>query len=123
MQLLQWAHCFPHSGLVPTVARYAAHIAGGYEAHEATLLLHSETSLAGPQKVGINKLLQTRSGAHDRAITRHHLGDSDATKRSRNLHGGVAGFGRVNKKPAYECDPQAAKACAGKKLPYAIENE
>src|SRR5260370_37550213 len=123
VQLLQRTHSFAHSGLVPAVVRYAAHIAGGNEAHEVPLVLYSETSLAGPQKVGINKLLQTHSGTHDGAITRHHLGDSQAAKRTRNLHLGVAGLGRVHQKPANECDPQAAKTGAGKKLPYPIENE
>src|SRR5260370_19899449 len=123
VQRRQRTHSFAHSGLVPAVARYAAHIAGGNEAHEVTLVLHSETPLAGPQKVGINKRLQTHSGAHDGAITRHYLGDSQATKRSRNLHLGVAGLGRVHQKPSDECDPQAAKAGARKKLPYPIEDE
>src|SRR5260370_5240395 len=123
VQRRQRTHSFAHSGLVPAVARYAAHIAGGNEAHEVTLVLHSETPLAGPKKVGTNKLLQTNSGTHDGAITRHALGDSQAAKRSRNLHLGVAGLGRVHQKPSDECDPQAAKAGAGKKLPYPIENE
>src|ERR1700756_3557816 len=120
---MQWTHGFAHSGLVPTVARDAAHIAGRNEAHEVTLVLHRETPPASPEKVAIDKLLQTHSGAHDGAITRHHLGDSDAAERSRNPQLGVAGLGRIHQKPANECDPQAAKAGAGKKLPYPIENE
>ena len=57
------------------------------------------------------------------AITRHHLGDSNATKRSRSLHIGVAGLGRVHQKPANECDPPGRQSRRWKKLPYPIENE
>src|SRR5208337_608198 len=123
VQLLQRPHGFAHSSLVPTLAWDGANIAWGNEAHQATTVLHGKTALGGPKKVGINKLLQTHTAVHNDAVARHHLGDSHAPKRGRNIHLGVAGFGRVHEKPADEDHPQAVKAGALKKSPYPIENE
>src|SRR5260370_1967589 len=78
---------------------------GGNEANKVTLVLYSETPLAGPQEVGINKLLQTHSETHDGAITRHHLGDSRAAYHCRTLPPGLPHLSLAHHKPSSAPDP------------------
>ena len=49
VQLLQRAHGFAHGSHVPTLARDGANIAWGNEAHQAAMVLHGETALAGSE--------------------------------------------------------------------------